>query len=210
MKEASSNGKKEASKETSSWPEDKRWILGILASILASIVVSGIVGFFSARYALEGRIREGQAVLTNVGWRYFEALLLAHNINQEGVGVPSKTRNRWDAYRKTLGNIEEDIRWLRTNPLSDRITSEVEDLAFLQNQLVREITEDDDCSANRDTLSTMCVLFIESGELKKAISESGISSTIHDFAVLNCQKMPSPNEIIGRMLREQTFIQCEP
>ena len=161
--------------------------MGILASILASIVVSGTVGFFSARYALEGRAREGQSVFTNIGLRYFDALLAAHDAEPgESTLRPSQTRERWDAYREVLGSIEEDIRWLRTNPFYDRIISTAEDPAFLQNVLVREVTETD-CSANLDTLCMMCEVFVESGEFANAVSASGEhTSAISAFARSNC------------------------
>ena len=181
----------EATSSERGWTLGKAWVMGRLAGlagILASIFVSGVVGFFSAQYALEGRVSEGQAVFTNIGLRYFDALSTAYDIDPDNptTASASKEPRKWTAYRKALDSIEDDIRWLRTNPFYKRIPSEIA-VATLQNRLIREATEDD-CMANNDTLHLICRIFVESGELEKTMREGGLTET-YKFAVINCKKL---------------------
>ena len=66
--------------------ENTKWLMGLVGSLL----VSAVVGWASAQFAIRSEIEEGRAVFNNIGIRYFDALLRAH-LGQvsDGTGMPT-------------------------------------------------------------------------------------------------------------------------
>ena len=164
----------------SGWPEERKWLMGLAASLL----VSGIAGWISAQYTIRSETVEGRAVFTNIGIRYFDALLGAFDLES---GQASDNQAHWNAYRRTLEDLREDIRWLLTNPLYEFIQADTQDLVLLQNRLVMEV-ESTDFAADRRTLSFMCSVFVQTGELERAVNDEDVVGTaIRDFARESCR-----------------------
>ncbi len=171
---------------TNGWSDLKKWIM----SLISCIVVSAIVGWGTAQIALRSEVKEGQAVFDNIGLRYFDALLGAHDLQ---TGKPSAKQEDWEAYRRILDDLQKDIRWLRTNPLYGRIQRDTQDLVFVQNRLVTEAVGEA-LAAGDSALYFMCKVFVESGEWgkTKTTDKDAVTNAVHDFANLNCQHVLNP------------------
>ena len=153
-------------------------------SVVASIIVAAVVGWGSVQIALQNQLSDGKAIFDNIALRYFEALFAVYNAPGEEPGLPTPNEQHWDAYRATLGDLQEDIRSLRTNPLYDRIQGDTQDLAILQNRLVRE-THSKRNAADATTEALMCKLFAPPADsigFRRAESDDGGTSEIYEFA----------------------------
>ena len=105
---------------------------------------------------------------------------------------PSDDPEGWEAYRETMRDLQEDIRWLRTNPLYGHIQRNTQDLVFVQNRLVTEAVSTD-LKADKSLLFWMCRIFVESGDLERAVRDGDAESKfIYDFADLNCERLRLP------------------
>ena len=173
---------------TNDWSARKTLII----SSIASFVVAAAVSWITVQMTLKNEIEEGWAVFNNIGLRYFDALLRAYD---KKTGKPSKNSEDWEAYRKTLVDLQEDIRWLRTNPLYSRIQKNTQDLVFVQNRLAAEIVRKDQ-SAGPSTLYFMCRVFVESGEWKTP--RDNVTKAILDFANANCSSVLQSETTMGQ------------
>ena len=107
-----------------------QWIRGFVVSIL----VPAVIAWGTIQVTMQREIDKGQAVFNAIGYRYFGALAGTYDL---------KTRKplgnkAWKAYRAILSDIQEDIRWLRTNPVYGDTEERTMDFAFVQNLLIAE------------------------------------------------------------------------
>ena len=151
-----------------------------------SLIVAVFASWVTVKFTLQSKIKGGEVVFNSIGLRYFDALVLAYYENRnKQTGLPSNDPRVWKAYRKTLEDIQQDIRWLRTNPFYGDVQEDTQDLVFVQNRLVREVAKEDP-GANEITLNFMCRIFVESGRLPEPKDE--VTRAIHDFAQENCRR----------------------
>jgi len=109
--------------------EALKWLFSVASALLVAYVVTV--------WTLNGRIDEGQAVFDSISIRYFAAVSALYekpNDNGSDWQVTKDEQTRV-AYREIVGDIREDIRWLRTNPLYGALIERNASLVFLQNLL---------------------------------------------------------------------------
>ena len=134
--------------------EGTKWFV----QLLVSVVVPAAVAAFTTECALNREIDEGQAVFSNIGYRYFGAVYQAYDPNTGQFRVGSQAHL---AYRTVLSDIAEDIRWLRTNPLYGKLqaTDKEAVLALAQNALARETGGAPLSGVDSVTLTLFCSIY---------------------------------------------------
>lgn len=153
-----------------------KWLFSVASALLVAYVV--------AIWTLNDRIGEGQAVFDSISIRYFAAVFALYekpddNGSDWQVTTDEQTRA---AYREIVGDIREDIRWLRTNPLYGELIERNASLVFLQNFLVAEQVGDG--AGNKNTLHFMCQSYGESSWRRDGGDD--VLSDLREFAARLC------------------------
>jgi len=157
--------------------EALKWLFSVASALLVAYVVTV--------WTLNGRIDEGQAVFDSISIRYFAAVSALYekpNDNGSDWQVTKDEQTRV-AYREIVGDIREDIRWLRTNPLYGELIERNASLVFLQNLLAAEQVGDG-AGANKNTLHFMCQSYGESSWRHDGGDD--VLSDLREFAARLC------------------------
>ncbi len=155
--------------------EALRWISSVVSALL--------VAYAAAVWTLNDRVDEGQAVFDSISIRYFAAVQALYEKSDDGSGWQvTKDEQVKVAYREIAGDIREDIRWLRTNPLYGELIEKNANLAFLQNLLAAEQVSDG--AGNKNTLHFMCQAYGESSWRHDGGDE--VLSALRNFALRLC------------------------
>lgn len=184
--------------ESSSDSSKRNWTLQVVTPIV-SVGLSIAASWWIASYTIERQLldatEQGQAVFESVGLRYFAAFYGLYR--QGGDGEPFTFKEEddpaWGFYRGILDDIQEDLRWIRTNPVYGRIQRESPLIPFAQNAIAREITANQSGNRPDATLAIMCGLFVSSDLLRsgedeiKADSLSSLRAETVEFAVRLCR-----------------------
>lgn len=75
-------------------------------------------------------------------------------------------------------DIREDIRWLRTNPVYNKIQQDTQNLSFAQNLLIFDTVKESP-GADESSVEFMCNLYVDSGKIPRP-PKSDEPELVHD------------------------------
>lgn len=162
-------------------------VAAVVLSAVLSAVVSRITVQYTANQVRDNELAQGRAVFDDVGYRYFSAIFLLLPIDGDGQDStdPEMQAAYLVAYRIVLADIEEDLQWLRTNPIYAHAQEPARgSLAYLQNSLVQEIAlQRDDPSPT--TLRHMCDIYNSSERWKNTTIANDSNYSLIDYDLVN-------------------------
>ena len=130
-----------------------------ITTVLLSGVLSLVIARHTANEVLQGELDQGQAVFENIGFRYFYAFYGLYRPNEDEKSYePSKDPKILNGYQATLADIQEDISWLRRNPIYGRLQNSIREFPLVQNHLAKEIVSQE-AVATPATVMLMCRIY---------------------------------------------------
>ena len=149
-------------------------ITTVLASGFFSWMIARDIAQDAANKVLQDELDQGRAVFENIGFRYFNALSYLYRANEDEKRLePSEDPKILLGYQAILADIQEDIAWLRRNPIYGRLQKNSNlpnskwNFSLVQNYLAKEIVSQE-AEATRETSKLMCEIYIHSNTLQNS------------------------------------------
>lgn len=146
------------------------WAAKIAIPVLAvalSMITSWTVTLYTTNSILRDRTEQGRIIFESIGYRYFyslyDVILLFRRPKLKEDDHEYVTDHA--AHLAVLEDIQQDIQWLRTNPMYWEDEHSV--FPFIQNHLIKEVIKDERLGYSYTTLH-MCNLYMNSDWEKSA------------------------------------------